>query len=108
MYTVLALVWTHFVADFVLQSDQMARNKHHDTKWLGLHSLTYGAPFLLFGYRYAIVATCLHYVVDMVNSKITARLYAAHETHWFFTVIGFDQALHMTILLWTANIMGGL
>jgi hypothetical protein len=41
----------------------------------------------------------LHFVVDGFSSKATSYLWQKEERHWFFVVIGLDQAIHITCLL---------
>jgi len=103
---ILLIVWIHFIADFVLQSQWMGVNKSKDSLILGLHSLIYTIPFLfieyylLIGY-FAIINGVMHFVVDFLTSRCTSKLYEKKEYHWFFVVIGLDQAIHMTILFLT-------
>jgi hypothetical protein len=104
--TILLIVWLHFVADFLMQTDKMAQNKSSSHKWLAFHVAVYAIPFtLFFGFVYAIVNFVLHYATDAVSSRITKRLaVTARETgnwHWFFAVIGLDQAIHYTCLFLT-------
>jgi hypothetical protein len=48
LYFVLVVLLAHWISDFVLQTDQMARGKSSSFKWLSLHVATYtGAMFLL-------------------------------------------------------------
>ena len=98
---ILALVWIHFVADFVLQSDAVAKAKSKSNLVLLQHVLIYGVLFYLFGIMYALVNTVLHFIVDWVSSRATSKLWAAGKVHWFFVVIGLDQAIHMTCLFLT-------
>ena len=94
----LCLVWVHFVADFVLQSDSMALNKSKNNAWLFAHSFVYGFSFLWWGWEFAAMIGIAHFHVDWVTSRGTAWLWQAEKRHWFFALIGFDQALHITIL----------
>lgn len=111
----LSLLATHFVGDFLLQSDQMALNKSKSDRWLLLHVLVYAACFLLWGWRFALVTFVLHLLTDCVTSRITSRLWfvvpagnSGHFTyapgnrrHWFFVAIGADQLLHYVALALT-------
>jgi len=93
--------WLHFLADFILQTDRMALNKSHSFKWLSVHAATYGIPFLLIGWKYAIINAAYHWCVDAVTSRCTSYLWQKNERHWFFVVIGLDQSIHMTCLFLT-------
>ena len=98
---IIVLFWIHFVADFFLQSTYMSMNKSKSVKALAWHCLIYSLPFLWFGWKYAILAGLLHFPIDFITSRITSKLYAKEEYHWFFVIIGLDQAIHMTILVLT-------
>lgn len=98
---ILLLIWLHFVSDFVLQSDYVAKNKSKSNLVLLQHVLIYGLPFYLISVKFALVNMALHFVVDWVTSRITSKLWAEGKVHWFFVTIGFDQALHMTCLILT-------
>lgn len=97
--TVVLIIWIHFVADFMLQNDKMAVNKSTNNKWLGIHCLVYSVPFLLFGWQFALINGISHFIIDFCTSRGTSYLWKHEQRHWFFTLIGFDQALHLTVLL---------
>lgn len=109
MLNIVILVWIHFISDFVLQTDRMAQNKSKSFKWLNIHVAVYTAPFiLLFGFEFGIVTFISHLITDFFSSRLASHLYQAGHRHWFFVVIGADQALHMTTLLLTYEITSGL
>jgi hypothetical protein len=106
----IVLFWLHFIADFILQTDKMALNKSKSFKWLSIHALVYGIPFLLYisiafgwlpGIVYALINSVMHWIVDAITSRITSYLWQKEKRHWFFVVIGLDQAIHMTCLVLT-------
>lgn len=113
------LIFTHWVADFVCQTDEMAKNKSKSNKWLGKHILAYMSVLSVFavysGWEAAIenvlgfvlINGIAHFIVDYFTSRLTSKLWAKGDVHNFFVVIGFDQALHMITLVLTFNLLLG-
>jgi len=95
------LVWLHFLSDFILQTDKMAINKSSSNKWLGIHVLVYSIPLLVFGWQFALINCLAHAITDFFSSRATSYLWKKNERHWFFVVIGLDQAIHITCLFMT-------
>lgn len=96
----------HWVADFVMQTDAVAKAKSSSNLALTKHILIYAAPFaLLFGWKYAVVNAAAHWVTDWASSRMTTKLYLAGDRHNFFVVIGLDQLAHAAVLLKTAEVM---
>jgi hypothetical protein len=102
---VLLLLATHFVGDFVLQSDRMATNKSKSNRILAQHVGIYSACFLWIGVLFVMITAALHFVTDYVTSRWTSRLYAAGRRHDFFVVIGLDQLIHAMCLLIVADLL---
>ena len=100
--TLMFIIWAHLFSDFFLQTDKMAINKSTSNKWLTIHVLVYIIPFWIFcGPLYAGINFILHFITDYISSRCTSYLWKKDQRHWFFTVIGIDQALHMTALILT-------
>lgn len=108
-FLIIYLLFIHWIADFVLQSDKMAKEKSSNNLMLFYHSMIYGTLFagatimynygmegILFGYLLGLI----HFPVDYITSRINAKLYKAGKNHEFFVSIGFDQLIHfITIFL---------
>ena len=95
------ILFTHFMADFVFQTDKMAKNKSQSLKWLLYHVLTYTLIFCYLGVWFALLNGVCHFFIDFITSKISSYYYRVNKTHTFFVVIGFDQFLHTVILIAT-------
>lgn len=106
--TIIFLFIAHFIGDFFLQSDEMAINKSKSVWWLLLHTLVYSAVLIPFGFSFAIINFILHTIVDFFTSKITSYLWIKEERHWFFTVIGLDQTIHLICLVTSYSLLGGI
>jgi undecaprenyl pyrophosphate phosphatase UppP len=105
LWTVIALAWVHFFADFILQTNKMATNKSKSNAWLLFHVAVYTVPFLFFGVTFALINGAAHFCVDWVTSRINSRLYQQGKVHWFFVGVGADQAIHLTTLVATAYLL---
>jgi len=105
--TLILLVWVHFFADFICQTDKMAINKSSSNKWLSIHVGIYALFLIPFGIEFALVNFALHFITDYISSRATTALWKAEKRHWFFVVIGADQALHLTALIATYPIFVG-
>jgi len=101
MIDIIIVVWLHFFSDFILQTDKVAKNKSSSNSILLSHCTLYSIPMLWFGLEFAVLNGVAHFIVDYFTSRATKQLYKDGETHWFFVVIGFDQAVHLTTLILT-------
>lgn len=114
IYIVLLIPLIHWIADFVLQSDSIAKAKSTCHVALIAHAFEYALVWLL-PIFVCFVATgqdnrleffmpitfILHGAQDYFTSRLNSRLWSEGRTHVFFVAIGFDQLLHLTQLYLT-------
>ena len=99
--TVIFIMTIHFIADFILQSSWMAKNKSKSNKALLAHVSVYTLVLAIISPLWALVNGILHFIVDYITSRVTSHLWSKGDTHNFFVVIGLDQLLHTVCLLYT-------
>ena len=120
MITILYLLLVHWVADFVLQTNQMALNKSKSNYYLGMHVTIYTLTtivawwvmllvvgiYSITSLTYILAASAIfgmHFITDYITSRISGKYYKAQKNHEFFVTIGFDQWLHYVCLLYTSD-----
>lgn len=107
---ILAIIFIHYIADFVFQTDEMAINKSKNNKYLFKHVYIYSLIWYIFGVIYAIyqkenyiewtitkffiITFICHFITDWITSRLSSYFYQNNKRHNFFLVIGFDQVLH--------------
>lgn len=112
----LILLATHYVADFVLQTDWQAQNKYRNVEALLSHVSVYTICFITvlavlfpsnpaFPLTFGIVTWVAHALTDFITSKISHHFAEKTEWHNFFMVIGFDQLLHAAQLVLTYTLL---
>lgn len=121
LITIYTLLLLHWFADFVLQTDEQAKQKSTSLKFLIEHTLTYSSVFIIFGLvfmAFNIITTNIlsllifvgitfisHTITDYFTSRINSRLYKNNKIHEFFVSVGFDQFLHYLQLFLTFYIL---
>ncbi len=109
---IIIILFLHFIGDFFAQTDEMALNKSSSLKYLAEHAFAYSIPFIMFcflfkfSYLFVVINTFTHFSIDYVTSKISKILWLKEKRHDFFVLIGFDQFIHVSILMisfWILN-----
>lgn len=100
----LSIALKHYVADFVLQTNWIARGKERSERWaaaLAVHALCHGVLTLLIAtaiaprlWWLAVVDFIVHGAID--RGKTLVALQGGWQTHQiaFWWLLGFDQFLH--------------
>jgi hypothetical protein len=120
----LVILFIHWIADFVFQTDEMAKGKSKNWDDLldhtSLYTLVWAIALMIYGCTYIainynnlydpftswayfalpITFVC-HTATDYYTSRINAKLYAEGKIHEFFVSVGFDQLLHFIQLFLT-------
>ena len=97
------LLFVHWVADFIMQSDWMAQNKSKRWDALLIHCFTYGLTVasMTLNPMFGLINGLIHIPVDYITSRINSKLWADKKVHWFFVSVGFDQFIHFVTLILT-------
>jgi hypothetical protein len=120
--TIVAILFLHFVADFIAQTRWQAENKSHNWEALTKHVAVYTAFFMLPCMilaamnnpnpdnrpMWAVLNGILHFVTDAITSRRTAANWNGGKPGKAFWVwIGFDQFIHASTLIATWMLLVG-
>lgn len=125
----LSLLITHFIGDFLLQSNWMALNKSKNWRALCIHCFCYSLCFFWLGFTFIWITFITHLIVDSLTSRLTSKLWfielaprgnlhksrwpffanvSMTKRHWFFVMIGLDQLIHYMVLFKTYQYIMGV
>jgi hypothetical protein len=108
----------HWIADFVLQSDNMAKGKSKSFYWLTVHVYVYTlfmafTTLFLVGimfnpitwFSWLTLNGVAHWMTDFFTSRCSSFYFTKGDYHNGFVVVGFDQFIHLVFLIVTAVIL---
>lgn len=118
MKTIFFILFVHWIADFVLQTDKQAKGKSKNWSDLLSHTFSYSSVwisalaiwFLLNDIDkvsintigvFALVTFLAHTITDYFTSRLNSKFWQQGKTHQFFVSVGFDQILHYVQLVLT-------
>lgn len=123
---IVMIFFVHWIADFVLQSDEDAKGKSKYVKNLINHTASYSlfwfTPLLIYSsaikffhintmgilhdaFDFVCITFVLHTITDYFTSRLNAILWEDKRVHDFFVSVGFDQVLHYIQLFITFYII---
>ena len=109
----IGLFLAHWVGDFLLQTEDEAINKSHQESKLLTHVAKYGVALLVFAtlanlffpstvwVSWVLLNIVVHHAQDRITSRMNADFKARKREDLFWNNIGFDQMLHMILLVTT-------
>jgi hypothetical protein len=115
MFIAIALLFTHWVGDYALQTNDMAVNKYKSIRWLTIHVGVYAIPLsvtalvlftLEFAVYYVIINALLHWITDFITSRIAYRFH--DRPRLYYPIVGFDQFIHAFCLLRSVELIHSL
>lgn len=98
------ILLTHFIADFIVQTDWMAQNKSKSLWPLIVHVLTYSFCFAwTLSWQFILINALAHFSTDWGSSRLGSYFWQREKRRYFFMTLGLDQLLHYLVLFMTAN-----
>lgn len=121
LYEIFAIIFFHWVFDFVFQTHWQATNKSKNINALLAHTGIYSASWLIPMYfiflhvlkqhdfvyclnislMFVTITFIFHTITDFFTSRLNSWLWAKGDVHNFFVSVGFDQVLHYVQLFLT-------
>jgi hypothetical protein len=109
---ILIVLFIHTIADFFLQTKEMAMNKSSSNKALLTHVYIYTIPWLIglviFSLNsvllFIVITFIAHFITDYITSRFTKKFYQDDKMYGFpgfWTTIAIDQFLHIAQLILT-------
>lgn len=122
---VLVILFAHYMADFIFQPHSIALAKAESVVALSIHIIVYTLIFFILfclygvilnefftftitmkhwiqmGISISIVNGIVHYLIDYITSKINRHFWNSSQFRNFFMMIGLDQFLHLSVLVFS-------
>lgn len=115
---IFVIIFVHWVADFVFQTDKQAKGKSKNLTDLLDHTMNYSMcwfiPIILLltsslddkqtvlsAFTFVGITFMAHTITDYFTSRLNTKLWEKGKVHDFFVSVGFDQCLHYVQLFLT-------
>ena len=108
IHIIIIILFTHWIADFLFQSDEIALTK--STSWyslsyhVGIYTLLLGLSLSFFFKLenvalYSVINGGAHFIIDAITSRLNSIFWKNDDRHSFFCCVGLDQFYHVLILM---------
>lgn len=114
-WIVIYILFVHYVADFIFQTNWMALNKSKSNLALLSHVATYSVLLfvglsLYFGltsnvFLLVLINGFAHFTTDYITSRMNAYFWTHEKRSYFWWTIGGDQFLHQSTLILLAILL---
>jgi hypothetical protein len=122
LYTITTVLFFHWLFDFFYQTDEQAKGKSQDNKWLLSHVKTYSIGLIFIALMnfnlfasdetqwfdtiskmlaFVSINFVLHFFTDYATSRANSLLWKEGKIHDFFVTVGADQLIHYFTLFGT-------
>lgn len=108
-------ILAHYVGDFFFQSREIAVKKSSSVLALSIHVAIYAATLLAFSFLvdftsyqravFIIYNGLLHWIVDYITSRISAKAWEKGNMEKFWDTIGLDQFFHIYTLYYLYGVL---
>ncbi|MFZ5967116.1 MAG: DUF3307 domain-containing protein [Bacillota bacterium] len=102
------LLLGHLFGDFVLQTNNIAKNKLESWKWTAIHSIIVTLSMLVFlmPFNWRVVGWVLlngimHFIVDTIKLRLVIRSWSGQAIYFLF-----DQIVHIGIIYTISHFVG--
>jgi len=124
---IFAIIFIHWIADFVCQTHWQAVNKSTNNEALIAHTINYTVIFGVLTFWITVIYLAItkeeikvsqslvywflpttficHTITDYFTSRLNTRLWKKGDIHNFFVSVGFDQVLHYLQLFITFKLL---
>jgi len=110
--SVIVILIGHWIGDYVLQTNIIAKDKSRSFKWLLIHVALYTVVISICAvtvlqpeiwFRFIAINGVLHLITDFFTSRLASNFHSNKRV--YFVILGFDQMVHSITLLTSAYLL---
>lgn len=108
--TLAIILLMHYVADFLLQSQNVRKNKHDSLEEMFTHIGIYSVVMMCTTWVLGLppiwwaINVLAHLAVDFMTAPASHSFFSTEDYWWGMNIVGLDQLIHIFILIATYNL----